>query len=580
MLRRKRTSVRSLPANQRNYHLRRRSVCSLLTESLDRILNVEPLEERTLLAADFGDAPNFYPTLIAENGAQHTAVGPTLGATRDTETDGTHSPNADADGADEDGVTFGIIHVGQLGASVTVNVQGGAAKLDAWIDFNGDGSWGGPGEQIFDSVNVTDAGSGDNVLSFDVPSWAADGTTFARFRLSTAGDLGVGGLADDGEVEDYALTILPPAAASGDFADKHEVEAANANAIFAADVDGDGDMDVLSALAGAFDNGIFWYENDGSQNFATHTISTGGADNVFAADVDGDGDMDVLSASSVKIAWYENDGSQNFATHTITTGGDSDVFAADVDGDGDMDVLSASLFDGTVAWYENDGSENFATHTITTEAYGALSVFAADVDGDGDMDVVSASYSDNKIAWFENDGSQNFATHTITTGAAGALDVFAADVDGDGDMDVVSASFFDGKVAWYENDGSQNFATHTISTGGAYNVIAADVDGDGDMDVVSASYYGNNKVAWFENDGSENFAIHTISTESYGGSIVLAADVDGDGDLDVLLSGYGGISWSENGTPIANSTVAGRHIFYNQSTFDGNSAAINASDNN
>jgi hypothetical protein len=56
--------------------------------------------------------------------------------------------------------------------------------------------------------------------------------------------------------------------------------------------------------------------------------------------------MDVLSASvnDDKIAWYENDGQQNFTSHTITdrcSWGQS-VYAADVDGDGDMDVLSAS----------------------------------------------------------------------------------------------------------------------------------------------------------------------------------------------------------------------------------------------
>ena len=55
--------------------------------------------------------------------------------------------------------------VGALGATVTVNVQGAAGKLDAWIDFNGDGSWGGPGEQIFASQDVV---TGDNNLTFDV----------------------------------------------------------------------------------------------------------------------------------------------------------------------------------------------------------------------------------------------------------------------------------------------------------------------------------------------------------------------------------------------------------------------------
>ena len=71
-------------------------------------------------------------------------------------------------------------------------------------------------------------------------------------------------------------------------------------------------MDVLSASAN--DNKIAWYENDGASDpsFTARTITTS-ADNaiyVYAADIDSDGDMDVLSASvnNNRIAWYENDG--------------------------------------------------------------------------------------------------------------------------------------------------------------------------------------------------------------------------------------------------------------------------------
>jgi len=158
-------------------------------------------------SADFGDAPTPYPTTSAENGARHAAIGPRLGATRDSETDGTHSAAANADGVDEDGIVFGTIQVGQLDAAVTVNVQDApaGAKLDAWIDFDGDGSWGGVAEQIFDNASVQ---AGDNTLRFDVPSWAADGDTVARFRLSSSGDLGVVGVASDGEVEDSGAPKL------------------------------------------------------------------------------------------------------------------------------------------------------------------------------------------------------------------------------------------------------------------------------------------------------------------------------------------------------------------------------------
>jgi hypothetical protein len=212
----------------------------------DRSLCLEPLEQRYLLTVDFGDAPAFYATLLSEDGARHEAIGPTLGATRDGELDGTHSAGADADGADEDGVTFGTIQVGALGAIATVNVQGGTAKLDAWIDFNGDGSWGGPGEQIADSVPMS---VGDNALSFDVPSWAPDGVTYARFRLSTAGDLGLKGSAADGEVEDYAVTIVPPAAGGSVNPEAHLVPSSSFSGSFVAvatDLDQDGDMDALS----------------------------------------------------------------------------------------------------------------------------------------------------------------------------------------------------------------------------------------------------------------------------------------------------------------------------------------------
>ncbi|MCA9153015.1 MAG: VCBS repeat-containing protein, partial [Planctomycetales bacterium] len=109
---------------------------------------------------------------------------------------------------------------------------------------------------------------------------------------------------------------------------------------------------------------------------------------VYAADVDGDGDLDALSASFLDdtIAWYENtagDGSA-WTKHTIATDvdGATSVYAADVDGDGDIDAISASRNDDTVAWYENTAGDGSAwtEHTIATDAYGARFVYAADVD--------------------------------------------------------------------------------------------------------------------------------------------------------------------------------------------------------
>ncbi|KAK3254381.1 hypothetical protein CYMTET_36403 [Cymbomonas tetramitiformis] len=318
-----------------------------------------------------------------------------------------------------------------------------------------------------------------------------------------------------------------------------------AEGVYATDLDGDGDMDVLSASN--FDDKIAWYANDGSGGFGSQLVITTLAKyarSVYAADVDGDGDMDVLSAS------FEDD---KLVISTVANNPLS-VFVADVDGDGDMDLLSASFVDDKIAWYANDGSGGFGSQqlVISTLADNARSVYAADMDGDGDMDVLSASAWDDKIAWYANDGSGGFGDQqVISTSADHPRRVYAADVDGDGAMDVLSTSDWDDKIGWYRNTrtaapttgsptGSptttSGFSVRFISTlaDAAWSVHAADVDGDGDMDVLSASR-DDDKIAWYANDGSGGFGSQqVISTLADGARSVHAADMDGDGDMDVL----------------------------------------------
>ena len=137
------------------------------------------------------------------------------------------------------------------------------------------------------------------------------------------------------------------------------------------------------------------------------TTSADFASSVYATDLDGDGDADVLSASLYDntIAWYENQGGGAFGPQQVITtsaAGARSVHATDLDGDGDADVLSASIGDNKIAWYENLGGGVFgAQQVITTSAAGARSVYATDLDGDGEAEVLSASEADNKIAWYE-----------------------------------------------------------------------------------------------------------------------------------------------------------------------------------
>ncbi|QDV40460.1 Calx-beta domain protein [Stieleria neptunia] len=158
---------------------------------------------------DFGDAPASYGTLIADDGAVHVAVGPQLGAQRDSEDDGIPSVDADGDDVDgltddEDGVLFGTLKLGQTMAAVNIELQGsGDAWIDAWIDFDADGVWD-ASEKILDSASVN---SGLQTLNYAVPTTMALGETYGRVRVSTTGGLEPTGFADDGEVEDYSITI-------------------------------------------------------------------------------------------------------------------------------------------------------------------------------------------------------------------------------------------------------------------------------------------------------------------------------------------------------------------------------------
>ena len=135
--------------------------------------------------------------------------------------------------------------------------------------------------------------------------------------------------------------------------------------------------------------------------------SADGANSVFVADMDNDGDMDIVSASGADdaISWYENNGAADpsWSASDIATSADNamSVFVADMDNDGDMDIVSASYNDDAIKWYENNGAADptWTATTINTAADGARSVFVADMDNDGDMDIVSASRLDYPIAW-------------------------------------------------------------------------------------------------------------------------------------------------------------------------------------
>ncbi|MCC7505904.1 MAG: T9SS type A sorting domain-containing protein, partial [Saprospiraceae bacterium] len=168
---------------------------------------------------DYGDIYDFtglgaplISTLLSNNGARHNATltGPRLGTALDGDPDGQISLNADGDdtdaeGDDEDGVVLPNLLIKGTTANVTVTASA-PGVLNGWVDFENDFSFDQAGNQVFTNVPVV---AGANNLSFMVPVAASTTSgAYARFRISTASGLTPYGLAADGEVEDYVVSII------------------------------------------------------------------------------------------------------------------------------------------------------------------------------------------------------------------------------------------------------------------------------------------------------------------------------------------------------------------------------------
>ena len=405
--------------------------------------------------------------------------------------------------------------------------------------------------------------------------------------LDGDGDLDVLGAATLGD--DIAWwENLDGAGTSWAFARLIDFDFDGAQSVCAADVDGDGDLDVLGAAGPA--NDVTWWENvnGAGTSWTEHTIDGDfvSASSVHAADVDGDGDLDVLGTATLvhDITWWENlnGAGTSWAEHTIDGdfGGAHSVHTADIDRDGDLDVLGAALFDDDITWWENlnGAGTSWTEHTIDGAFERAYSVYASDLDGDGDTDVlgtadtVGAAATADDIKWWENlnGAGTSWTAHTIDNAFDGAASAHAADVDGDGDLDVLGAGFVVDDIAWWENQTIHRNGVlpteHTIDGAfdGALSVDAADMDGDGDLDVLGAAIEAD-EIRWWENlsGAGTSWTVHTIDGAFFDARSVHAADVDGDGDIDVLgaASFAADIAWWENlngaGTSWAEHTIDG-----------------------
>jgi hypothetical protein len=310
----------------------------------------------------------------------------------------------------------------------------------------------------------------------------------------------------------------------------------------AADLDGDGDADLVTGSAERLEVWI-----NGGDGTYTRTAYPGRSGRTAIADLDGDGDMDVVAGGNESVGGFSedilrvllNDGTgvlnESQAGATIGIAG---VALADLDGDGTHDIVISSYTVNVLGLYFNQGNGVFTSTGLFPDAslptgISPVQPAAADLDGDGDIDLAVVNENTATVSVLLGNGDGTFAPKTDYATGAGPRGIALGDLDGDGDADMVATNSAGGTVSVLMNNGDGSFSPQTTYGVGnsPASVDLGDLDADGDTDMAVANG-GSNTVSVLLNNGDGSFAPQVAFGNPESRALTIA-DLDGDGDADI-----------------------------------------------
>ncbi len=313
-----------------------------------------------------------------------------------------------------------------------------------------------------------------------------------------------------------------------------------ASFIVSADVNSDGWDDLL--VGKAFTNDVSMFINQRNGTFsAPSTLSfISSPKELKAADVDGDGDLDLVVPTSLDVMILRNSGGGTFSA-PVAQGqliGANSVACADLDGDGDLDLVVALGGGSAVDVLLNDGTGSFSFLSIyhLTASF-TLQVQCADLNADGKPDIVTTNNGQNTLSVLLNQGNAVFAPPIQYPVGVNPARVVIADLNGNGSLDLASVNVIANNVSVLLNVGNGTFAPHVDYPAGSTvgGVVAVDWDADGDLDLVVPNAINSTVLAVLSNQGNGTFALPVFLEMGAPCSGASAFDLDHDGDLDLAM---------------------------------------------
>jgi len=450
-------------------------------------------------------------------------------------------------------------------ATPTRYETGGGAFGVAAGDFNADGAPDLAFANKFEDVVTIRLGDGDGgfgpLATFpvnDSPFWI----TSADFDGDGDDDLAVSHVDADGfDAADEASILLSNG--DGTFQPAQVVLVGDQPVeVIAADLNGDGSIDLATANSGSGNPGVSVLLGNGDGTFQTATTpsNASGTAGLTAADIDNDGVLDLVTvnAGTDNASVLLGNGDGSFAAPMQYATGDRNpqmVASGDFDGDGDLDLGITQFFFGDVSILLNQGGGAYETPTFFA-GLDLESPVHGDFNDDGITDIAMTVRNPSgslSVLFGKLDGGFEPAVSFLSDPILGQIvslvqtqDLLVVDFNDDGIDDLVSINQGSpiATVALHPSLGDGTFdepTSITLSVPGASGAAAGDFDGDGDTDIAVTAFDdssvsgGTGKLLLLNNDGSGSF---TQSVQDAGKfpSAILAVDLDTDGDLDLAVS--------------------------------------------